>query len=325
MQRPSEAEPAAGISVSEAIGYIGIAAGLYGTFLVLAESDPSQSTIGAVALVLAVVFLLTGALIGAEAPDRLARLRSVCWYLSVQSFSSMLQAWIEPNPLDPSSLFPIFLLVAAFAFALWLFLPRLLQQLAFYGAAIAAVAVLVAPNPASFAFGSPSLTGVAMVFWLGGAAWFALGYAGRLRPPRAGLVLGMLTSIVGPLFFAVDSPEAAFLLVLATSAAYLFLGGRLGDRAVTGIAAVGAVVGVVGFLVAAGVDETSSGTITLVIGVGLLAAAILLARRFGEASRSAFGRPVLPIGPAPAPAVVVMPPAPAERQEPPEPTEPPPP
>jgi hypothetical protein len=319
MQRPSEAEPAVGISVAEVVGYVGIAAGLYGTFLVLAESGPSQTTIGAVALALAVVFLLTGALIGAEAPDRLARLRSVTWYLSVQSFSSMLQAWIEPNPLDPSSLFPILLLVAAFAFVLWLFLPRLLQQLAFYGAALAALAVLVFPNPASFAFGSPSLTGVAMVFWLGGAAWFALGYAGRLRPPRTGMVLGMITSIVGPLFFAFDSAEAAFLLVLATSAAYLFLGGRLGDRAVTGIAAVGAVVGVVGFLVAAGVDETSSGTITLVIGVALLAGAILLARRFGEAPRPSFGRPVLPIGPGSAPAVAVMPPAPPETDEPPAP------
>lgn len=311
-----------GISLTEAIAYVGITAGLYGTFLVLAESGPSQATIGAVSLVLAVVFLLTGALIGAEAPDPLSRLRSVCWYLSVQSFSSMLQAWIEPNPLDPSSLFPIFLLVAAFAFVLWLFLPRLLQQLAFYAAVIAVFAVLVFPNPSSFVFGSPSLTGVAMVFWLGGAAWFALGYAGRLRPPRTGLVLGMLTSIVGPLFFAVDSPEAAFLLVLATSAAYLFLGGRLADRAVTGIAAVGAVVGVVGFLVSAGVDETSSGTVTLVIGVALLAAAILLARRFGEPDRPIFGRPVLPIGPGPA-SVVAMPPAPEEPEAPP-PAEPPP-
>jgi hypothetical protein len=32
MQRPSEAEPAVGISVAEVVGYVGIAAGLYGTF-----------------------------------------------------------------------------------------------------------------------------------------------------------------------------------------------------------------------------------------------------------------------------------------------------
>jgi hypothetical protein len=293
------AEPAAGVSLVEIVAYIGITAGLYGTFLVLALEGPTKTTVGLVALGLTLAFLLAGALVGADAPDRLSRLRSVCWYLSVQAFSSMLQAWIvSPESLvfGFSDLFPVFLLSALYAFGLWLFLPRLLQQLAFFNAAIAAVAVLVLPAPTSFGFGSPDLTGLTLVFWIGGAAWFALGYAGRLRPPRTGMVLGVLTSIPAPLLFAVDSPEAAFLLVLATSAVYLFLGGRIADRAVSGIAVVGAVIGVVGFLATAGVDDTSSGTVTLVVGALLLAAAIVFSRQVGGGGRASLGRPTLPLG-----------------------------
>ena len=256
------AEPSSRISLIEILGYLGIAGGLYGTFLVLSLLQPSQSTIGLVALALTVVFLLAGAAIGTDAPDRLSRLRSVCWYLSVQSFSSMLQAWMtSPTSLlgGFSSMFPVFLLTALYALGLWLFLGRLLQQLAFYGAALSALVVLVAPGPASFVFGGPDLTGVALVFWLGGAVWFVLGYVARIRPPRAAMVLGVLTSILGPFLFAPDSEEAAFLLVLATSVAFLYFGGEIADRAVTGIAAIGAVVGLVGFLVAIGVDDEASG------------------------------------------------------------------
>jgi len=303
-------EPPSRVSVVEILAYGGITAGLYGTFLVLALEQPSQGLIGAVSLALCVAFLVSGALVGTGVPDRMGRLRSVCWYLSAQAFSSMLQAWLlSPASLLSgfSDLFPIFLLTALFAFALWLFSARLLQQLAFFNAAIAALLVLVAPPPASFALGGPDLTGITLVLWIGGAAWFALGYASRVRPPRTAMVLGMLTSIPGPLFFAVDSQEAAFLLVVATSVVYLFLGGRIADRAVSGIAVVGAVVGLVGFLVAVGVDDTGSGTAVLVVGVGLLMAGLLFARQAGGGRKPLLGSPVLPIGPGAVGAVLEAP------------------
>jgi hypothetical protein len=291
--------PSSRVSLIEVLAYLGIAGGLYGTFLVLSLQQPSQGMIGAVALALTLVFLSAGLAIGADAPDRLSRIRSVCWYLSVQSFSSMLQAWMtSPTSLLSgfSGMFPIFLLTALYALALWIFLGRLLQQLAFFVAALSAIVVLVAPRPTSFVFGAPDLTGVAIVFWLGGAAWFALGYLARVRPPRTAMVLGILTSIVGPLLFAPDSVEAAFLLVLATSAAFVFLGGTIADRAVTAIGAIGAVVGLVGFLVAIGVDDEASGGAVLALGAGIFVIALLLARQLGG-PRPSLGAPVLPIGP----------------------------
>ena len=245
------------------------------------------------------VLLVVGAALGSEAPDRVSRLRSVCWYLSVGFFSSMLEAWIlSPSALISgfSSLLPVFIATAVYALALWLFLPRVLQQLAFYSAVLSALIVLVAPSPTSFVFAPPDLTGVALVLWAGGAGWFTLGYLGWIRPPRAAMVIGMLASLPGPLLFATDSAEVAFLLVAATAAGYLFLGGRLADRAVSGIGVVGLVVGVVGFLVAVGVDDRGSGGAVLAIGIGLIVVALLLAREVGS-PRPTFGSPTYPIGP----------------------------
>jgi hypothetical protein len=313
------------VSLIEVLAYLGIAGGLYGTFLMLSLQQPSQTMIGAIALALTVAFFLAGLAVGAGGPDGLGRLRSVCWYLSVQSFSSMLQAWMtSPTSLLSgfSSMFPIFLLTALFALALWLFLGRLLQQLAFFVAALSALAVLVLPGPTSFFFEAPSLTGVGIVFWLGGAVWFFLGYVGRVRPPRAGMVLGVLTSILGPLLFASESVEAAFLVVLGTSAGYVFLGGTIADRAVTAIGSIGAVVGLVGLLVAVGVDDEASGGAVLAVGAGLLVVAVLLARQLGG-PRASLGSPVLPIGPTAWPAAdtpaapPAVPPPPSEPEPPP--------
>lgn len=313
------------MSALELLGYLGLAGGLFGTFLMLSIEMPDQGTIGAVSLAVAAITLLAGVVIGDDAPDRLARLRSVCWYLSVSFLTAALQAWLVSAASllrGASDLFAVFLLTAIYAFALWVFLPRLLQQLAFFSAALSALVALTLPSATSFFFGPPDLTGIAIVLWFGGAAWFVLGWFGRVRPPRVAMVLGLLTSIPGPLLFATSSTELAFVLMIATAAAFLLLGGHRGDRAVTGIAAVGEVVGVVGLLVALGVDDEASGAAVTVLGTAFLVVAVLLARQLG-APRPSIGRPVLPIGPkvvAVADAPVAMPAIPP----PPAPTEPPP-
>jgi len=127
------------------------------------------------------------------------------------------------------------------------------------------------------------------------------------------MVLGTITSIVGPaLLFR--SPETAMILVVATAVGYLFVGGLVGDRAVSGVAIVGSIVGTVGFLASVGIDASGPAAITLVLGIVSLAVAILFAR-IGRAG-GGFGRAVLPIGPkvevgaAPAPPAPPLPDAP---------------
>jgi hypothetical protein len=135
------------------------------------------------------------------------------------------------------------------------------------------------------------------------------------------MVLGTLTSIVGPLLLTPDSVEAAFLLVLVTSASFVFLGGEIPDRAVSAIGSVGAVVGLVGFLVAIGVDDEASGGAVLALGTGLFVIAVLVARQLGG-PRPTLGSPILPIGPR-AVAIADAPAAPPAVPPPPEPGPPP--
>ena len=84
----------------------------------------------------------------------------------------------------------------------------------------------------------------------------------------------------------------------------------------------GAVVGLVGFLVAIGVDDEASGGAVLALGTGLFVIAVLVARQLGG-PRPTLGPPTLPIGPKVV-AVVDAPAAPAAVPPPPEPGPPPP-
>ncbi len=308
------------LGLIEILGYIGITLAVVGTIaVVIVQTDePSQGTITFTAGVLAAALLLVGILLGADAPDRLARLRSVCWFLSAEAFGVFIAVAVQPT--DRSGIFLTQVLVAVYGFGLWLFVPRLLQQLVFFNAALGAILALVFPDPSSLVFGPPNLVGPALVLWLGGAGWFALGAVGRVRPPRAAMILGTISSLVAP-FLLFESPDLGAILVVATSAVYLFLGGAIGDRAVSGIAIVGLIVGTIGFLSEVGIEDVGSAWATLTVGVIVLLGALLTEVRIGVRG-SAFGKVALPIGPrvervATTPAVPPPPPEPPSAEPPP--------
>jgi hypothetical protein len=321
----------------ELLGYCGIAAGLYGTGALLAETsgDP-QNTVMITSLVLAAVFLAAGALIGVGAPDRLERMRSACWFASVIGFLAFLGFAMEPN--DKGGIALLLGLSAVYALLLWSFSPRLLQQFLFFNLALSTIAVLVGlPDLSGLLFGPPDLTGIALVFWIGGALWFALGYVGLVRPPRSAMVIGLLFGLEGLFLLAQDEPELAFTLVLASSAVCVYLGGLRGDRAVTGVAVVGLLIGTVGVLGALEVEGTAQGLLTMLIGVVLLGLAVWAARDTGTGGsrplfgslRSPFGRPpasseAVAIPPAPVVPPIQPPSEPAPPSAPPPPSEPPP-
>jgi hypothetical protein len=305
------ADPHERVTLLEILGYCGISAGLFGTFATLAETggDP-KSTVMVTSLVLAAVFLLAGALVGVDAPDRLARLRSACWFASVLAFSLFLGFAMEPS--DRGGFVLLLGLSAAYAMALWVFSPRLLQQFAFFNFALSAVAVLVGfPNLGALMFGPPDLTSMALVFWVGGAVWFALGSLDLVRPPRSAMVIGMLVGLEGLGLLSQDSPEASALLILASAAVCLFVGGSKRDRAVTGVAVVGLILGTLALLGALEVQGTGPGLITMFVGIVLLGVAVWSARSTGPgghrpsfgAVTSPFGRPksIAPAEPPPPP------------------------
>ncbi len=328
---PVSADPHQRISLIELLGYCGIAAGLYGTFAVLAEtSRDTETTVMITSLVLAAVFLAAGALIGVGAHDRLARMRSACWFASVIGFSAFLGFAMEPD--DKGGIALLLGLSAVYALVLWAFSPRLLQQFAFFTLALNTVAVLVGfPNLGTLLFGPPDLTGAALVYWIGGGLWFALGFLGLARPARTAMVIGLLFGLEGLFLLAQDEPELAFTLVLASSAVCLYLGGLRGDRAVTGIAVVGLLIGTVGVLGSLEVEGTAQGLLTMLIGVVSLGLAVWSARDTGPGgSRPLFGSLRSPFGRPPGSSeAVAIPPAPvvppeAPSSEPGPPSEPPP-
>lgn len=291
------AEPHQRITLLEILGYCGISAGLFGTFAVLDEAGgDAETTVMVTSLLLAGVFLLAGALIGVDAPDRLARMRSACWFASVVGFGSFVGFALEPN--DRGGFVFLFALSAIYALVLWALSPRLLQQLAFFTLALNAVAVLVGfPNLGALLFGPPDLTAFALVYWVGGGTWFALGYLDLVRPPRTAMVLGIVLGLEGLLALSPEAPEAAALLILASSAVCLFLGGARGDRAVTGLAVVGLVIGSFGLLTALDLVGTGPGLVTIVIGVVLLGVAVWTARSIGPVgARPSFGAISSPFG-----------------------------
>jgi hypothetical protein len=307
--QPAVRERGTELLLIEVLGYLGATLAVAGTIAIVAASgEPSEGVLSLTAILIAVGLLAAGSLIGLDRGDRLVRLRSVFWFGSVEAFAVFLAVSLEPS--DRGSVFLVQLLTALYGFVLWAFLPRLLQQFVVFNAALGAILALVVPEPAGFVFGVPDLAGPALVLWLGGAIWFALGYLRRVRPPRTAMVLGTVTSIVGPAFLF-RSPETAAILIVATSVGYLIAGGLIRDRAVSGIAIVGLVVGTIGFLAAVGISDSGPAAVTLVLGIVSLAVAILFAR-IGRPG-GGFGRAVLPIGPKAEQPTPPAPPPPEDR------------
>ena len=291
------AEPHQRVTLLEILGYCGISAGLFGTFTVLGEAGgDAENTVMVTSLLLAVVFLLAGALIGVDAPDRLARLRSACWFASVVGFAVFVGLALKPS--DRGGVAFLLALSATYALVLWTLSPRLLQQLAFFFLALNTVAVLVGfPDLGGFLFRPPELTAFALVYWIGGGTWFTLGYLDLVRPPRSAMVLGMVFGLEGVLALSQDAPEASAVLLLASSAVCLFLGGSRADRAVTGLAVVGLLIGSFGLLTALDLVGTGPGLVTMVIGVVLLGVAVWTAKSIGPAgARPSFGAITSPFG-----------------------------
>jgi hypothetical protein len=292
---PASVDPHPKITLLEILGYVGIAAGLFGTFAALAETggDP-RTTVLVTSLALSAVFLFAGALIGVDAPDRLARMRSVCWFASVVAFAVFLGVAIEPS--DRGGFALVTGLAALYGLLLWALSPRTLQQLAFSVFAIATVAILIAFPDLGFAFGPPDVSGAGLVLWLGGAVWFALGFLGLVRPPRSAMVIGMVFGLEGLSLLAQDNAEVAAVLILASSALCLYLGGSIGDRAVTGVAVVGLSIGTIALLVALEIEGTGPGLVALFVGVVLLGVGVWTARTTGPGPRAAFGPLTSPFG-----------------------------
>jgi hypothetical protein len=270
------------VTIVEILGYTGTAIALVGTGAVVGTFTSGGRGITLfVSLLLAAALLVAGLVVGAATIERLQRMQSVLWFLSVGAFQAFAGALIEPT--SKGGFLVVLLLTGAAAGALWFLLRRSLQQLALYGAVLGAVLVLAVPD-LSFAFfffgGIPDLSVTAILSMLVGGGWLALGIFGLITPPRTAMVLGSLTVLIGALILSSEIDEVAFLLMALAGAVLLAIGNMRSDRAVSGIGIVGVLLGAAVFF-----GEIVSGNegsiIALVVGVAILLAAILLGRNWG--------------------------------------------
>ena len=112
-----------GSPIVEILGYTGTAIALVGTGAVVGSFTSGGRVVTLlVSLLLAVALFLAGFVLGASRLDRLDRMRSVLWFLSVGAFQAFVGALIEPS--SKGGFFLVLVITAVAAGALWFALRR---------------------------------------------------------------------------------------------------------------------------------------------------------------------------------------------------------
>jgi hypothetical protein len=285
---PGPVEEAASVRsiVVQVAAYAGVAMGLVGTLtLVATTAEPSDTTLLLVAIAVTAVLFAAGIAISRHSVSSDQRLRSVLWFAALFGWGVVVEGFLVVAEIDLAGRSRQLLsaaLVAVVAVGLWVGLRRTLQLIGMFSSLFAVLSAAVFPQPDPF--GQPDLLASALLSWLFGAAWMALGARGVIQPARPALVLGTITVLVSPVFLLVQgfSSETTLtvveLWVLAGSVGCLVAGSWLADRAVQGLAIVGVLAGVA---VLAGDQLAGSreGSIAaVVLGMALLAGAVIAIR-----------------------------------------------
>jgi hypothetical protein len=299
--------------VVEVAAYAGVAMGLVGTFVLLATTaQPSDTTLLLVAVAVTAVLFAAGIAISKDTASSNQRLRSVLWFAALLGCGVVVEGVLVVAEIDLEGRSRLLLsggLVAAAAVGLWIGLRRSLQLLGMFVSLFGVLSAAVFPQPDPF--GGSDFVVSALLSWLFGTAWLALGARGVVQPARTALVLGTITVLVSPFALTAGGPATESTLtvvelwVLAGSVACLTVGSWLADRAVQGLAIVGVLVSIA--VLAADLFGSSQGRsiAAVVIGIALLGGAVFAIR----ASRPAIGSASPPpTGPPLPPATVPEPP-----------------
>jgi peptidoglycan/LPS O-acetylase OafA/YrhL len=301
-ERPIATETASVWSIAvQVAAYAGVAMGLVGTGALVATSiDPSDTTLLLVGIAVTTVLFAAGIAIGAEPISSNQRLRSVLWFAALLGWGFVVEAILAVAEINPEGrLLPLLsaALVAPVAVGLWLGLRKSLQVLGMVSVLYVVLSAALFPQPDPF--GRIDLVATAVLTWVFGAVWMALGARGVIQPSRTTLVLGTITVLVAPFVLAVGGQASESTLtvvelwVLAGGILCLTVGSWLADRAVQGLAIVSVLVGVA-VLSADLLGDSEGGQIAaVVLGIALLAGAVV-------AIRMGAGTPSEPTPPAPA-------------------------
>jgi hypothetical protein len=275
---PGPRGPAPG-ALAEVLGYLGGAVTLVAALVIgeqLWADLAAGARVGVLALVTAVT-VVAGATLRSR-PGAAGRLAGFSWLLSVPAAAGLvgvaadqLLGWSADDATLAAAL-----VAAALAAVLWWLRPAVVGQVALFVALVVAVVTTILRL-------DPSGDAVAVTVWLLGLAWVALAAARLIPAPGAAWVLGSIAAVIAPLTSA-WLPGLMLTLGVLTAAALLAVGVRLRHWPVVAIGTVGLVIGV-----PLALGELFGTTllpvwIALGVGIALLVAGVLLARR-GPARR----------------------------------------
>jgi Predicted membrane protein (DUF2157) len=270
-------EPAGGrraVAV-EVLGYLGGGLALVAGFVLGAESWTRLGHWGRVAVlaVVTTVLLAAGWRLREDRGRVLPRLASVFWLGAVAAFAGLLAVLLGgrgDDALDDPSLW-----VAAGALVLagglYLLERRVLQQLALFAAV---VATMVA---AGDELGWPSERVEGYGFLVLGLVWLELGRRGLVEPRRTSEALGSLALLSGPEVLEAGPSHWALWLGLGLAVGLIVAGSALRRNVPLGIGAAGMVV-FLGQLGGRHWHDLGAPLAILLVGLGLVAAAVVLAR-----------------------------------------------
>jgi hypothetical protein len=271
--------PGRGGYVVEALGYLGGTLAAVAGFIAVNQLWPDIPTGAEIAFaaVGAVLLVVAGGLVQAEADPALARLRSVLWALSVGCVVAVLalltgRVWdLSPNPAA--------LLTAGVAAlcagVLWRLSPTPIQHLVLFAAL--AVSAGTAASWAADGLGAGQTAGAAgYVVWLFSAVWAVLALRAIVTPVVPGEVAAAAGMLIGSQF-TMDH-LAGNLLALLTVAALMAAGVLRREVWLLGLGALGVLITVPQVASRYLPASVAAPLAVFVVGVLLLAVAVWMAR-----------------------------------------------
>jgi hypothetical protein len=270
--------------VVEALGYLGGAIVVVATVLIAGQYWEDLSDVGRLSILgaVAVVLLVGGALVPSRLEDLGARMRSVMWLISTGVVAGFLGVWGSDvlGWHDQDLALLVTAGTAAYALALFLVRPAVLQQLAMMALLGGTAAALLAKY-----VDSDSWPGVGV--WVVGAAWLGLAQAGVLRPRSLGRAAGAGMALIGSMMTTSDRADLAIVFSLVTVAAVVILAMAFSDLVLLAVGSLGAIQGIIVAVNEWFPNSLSAAVALLLVGGGLVGTAIWIARRRarGEATK----------------------------------------
>lgn len=262
--------------LAEALGYLGGALAFLAGAILIERLWGDLASWGRVGLIGVTGAGLMGAGAGVRGDDGpLDRLRGFLWMLATVAVAGTAAvAMVEYTGLGERSVTLLAALVAAaVGLGLWRVREAGLQQATVF------VAVLVSVTTAIDLVDASWTEAAGAAVWAVGVAWASAAWAGLLGPRRAGVLLGAVAALAGPM----TAPDDRFLWVLvlglATAGLLIALSVVAADTVLLGLGILGVFVFVPRVVFAYFGDALGAALSLLITGAVLVVAALSVARR----------------------------------------------